>query len=123
MLLQELSNGAEQWCPVKGGSCLSEVSFDRGFTVRTMGNRVLLSTVRTCYDEVRTCNDEVRTCYDEVRMCYDEVCTCYDEVRTCYDDVRTCYDDVRTCYDDIRTYIHSDHVSFVNFSRKETLLI
>ena len=26
-------NGAEQWCPVKGGGCFSKVSFDRDFTV------------------------------------------------------------------------------------------
>ena len=28
-----MSNGAEQWCPVLGGFCISEVSFNRGFTV------------------------------------------------------------------------------------------
>ena len=27
MSMQRLSNGAEQWCPVKGGDCISEVSF------------------------------------------------------------------------------------------------
>ena len=26
-------NGAEQWCPVEGGGCISEVFFGRGFTV------------------------------------------------------------------------------------------
>ena len=25
-------NGTEQWCPVQGGFCISEVSFNRGFT-------------------------------------------------------------------------------------------
>ena len=28
-----MSNGAEQWCPVKGGGCISEVSFNRCFHV------------------------------------------------------------------------------------------
>ena len=26
MSMQGISNGAEQWCPVKGGGCISEVS-------------------------------------------------------------------------------------------------
>ena len=30
-----MSNGTEQWCPVKRGGCISEVSFKRGFTVFT----------------------------------------------------------------------------------------
>ena len=30
--LQGMSNVAEEWCPVKGGGCLSELSFSRGFT-------------------------------------------------------------------------------------------
>ena len=29
-----LSNGVEQWCPAQGGGCISEVSFNRGFTVQ-----------------------------------------------------------------------------------------
>ena len=33
MSMKGISNGAEQWCPVKGGGCISEVSFNRGFTV------------------------------------------------------------------------------------------
>ena len=32
MSMQGMSNGAEQWCPVTGGFCISEVSFNRGFT-------------------------------------------------------------------------------------------
>ena len=27
-------NGAEQWCPAKGGDCLSEVYYYRGFAVQ-----------------------------------------------------------------------------------------
>ena len=33
MSMQGMSNGTEQWCPVKGGGYISEVSFNRGFTV------------------------------------------------------------------------------------------
>ena len=34
-LIQGMSNGAEQWCPVKGDDWISEVSLNRGFTVCT----------------------------------------------------------------------------------------
>ena len=27
---------AEYWCPVKGGGCILEVSFERGFTVHNV---------------------------------------------------------------------------------------
>ena len=30
MSMQGMSNRTEQWCPVKGGGCVSEVSFNRG---------------------------------------------------------------------------------------------
>ena len=35
MPLQGMSDGTEQWCPVKRGGCISEMSFNRGFTVYT----------------------------------------------------------------------------------------
>ena len=33
MSMQGMSNGAEQWCPVEGGGCISEVPFNRGFII------------------------------------------------------------------------------------------
>ena len=33
MLNERDTNGAEQWCPMKGGGCISEVSFNKGLTV------------------------------------------------------------------------------------------
>ena len=36
MSMQMMSNGTEQWCPVKGRGCNSEVSFNGGFTVYPM---------------------------------------------------------------------------------------
>ena len=32
MSMSGMSNGTQQWCPVEGGGCVSEVSFNRGFT-------------------------------------------------------------------------------------------
>ena len=36
-----MSDGAEQWCPVEGGGCISEVSLNRGFTVGDVQGYVL----------------------------------------------------------------------------------
>ena len=36
MSVRGMSNGAEQWCPVKGGGCIWEMSFNRGSTVVRM---------------------------------------------------------------------------------------
>ena len=34
--MQGISDGAEQWCPVQGGGCVLEVTFNRGFAVSVM---------------------------------------------------------------------------------------
>ena len=40
MSMPGMSNGAEQWCSAKEGSCISEVSFNRGFTVQSFGMKL-----------------------------------------------------------------------------------
>ena len=35
MLIQKMLNGTEHWCPVRGDGWISELSFNRDFTVYT----------------------------------------------------------------------------------------
>jgi hypothetical protein len=45
--MQGMSNGAEQTCPVKGGGCILEVSFERGFTVYAIIIIIIIHLVKT----------------------------------------------------------------------------
>ena len=50
MSMRGISNGSEQCCPVKGGNCISEVSFNGSFTIGSIISVYVIFIQRSLYN-------------------------------------------------------------------------